>query len=230
MGNGEFFRAGCEACVRLGGVRWVPYGPHAMLIYFADAVGDAAFATGRGISAALEKHPPPGLWEFVPSFTSVLLEFLPDCAFDPEQVVRELAAVAPISIESAPLKRVPVRYDGPDLGRVAEHAGLGEREVAELHAGTIYKVYALGFSPGFPYLGDLDLRLHTPRLSSPRARVPAGAVAIGGEHTGIYPSSGPGGWNLIGTTNLRLFVPEEEQADRRFFLQPGDRVRFEPMK
>jgi len=200
-----------------------------MLVSFADAVGDEAFAMGRGIVAALEKSPPAGLREFVPSFTSVLLEFLPGADFDPERIARALDEVKPLPIESAPLKRVPVRYDGPDLARVAEHAGLSVEEVIELHAGTTYKVYALGFSPGFPYLGDLPRRLHTPRLPSPRTRVPAGAVAIGGEHAGIYPVSGPGGWNLIGTTTLRLFAPEETRVEGRFSLQPGDRIRFERM-
>ena len=101
------------------------------------------------------------------------------------------------------------------------------RDVAELHSSTLYKVYLLGFSPGFPYLGDLDSRLHTPRLPSPRTRVPAGTVAIGGEHTGIYSVEGPGGWNIIGHTKVKLFDPSSDGPEMSL-LRQGDRVRFVP--
>ena len=119
-------------------------------------------------------------------------------------------------------------YDGPDLGRVAEHAGLSEREVIEVHCQPVYRVYSLGFAPGFPYLGDLDPRLRVPRLTTPRVRVPVGAVAIGGEHTGIYPVASPGGWNLIGQTEARLFQPTAAH-EQVFLLRAGDLVRFEPV-
>jgi len=120
---------------------------------------------------------------------------------------------------------IPVIYNGVDLERIAELRQLTMREVVELHSATIYKVYMLGFSPGFPYLGDLDARLHTPRLPSPRTRVPAGAVAIGGEHTGIYSVEGPGGWNIIGHTKIKLFDPGRDGAGM-FLLRQGDRLRF----
>ena len=209
-------------------VRWLPYGPQAVIIYFADAVGEEAFHHGRAVTAALERRPPPGLREFVVSFTSVLLEFLPGHDPDGDSIVAALrdaagAAAAP----PAPPKVIRVRYDGPDLARVAEHARLTERDVIEIHAGTLYRVYSLGFAPGFPYLGDLDPRLRVPRLATPRVRVPAGSVAIGGEHTGIYPLASPGGWNLIGHTDTRLFAPEAAD-EARFFLRAGDTVRFHP--
>jgi KipI family sensor histidine kinase inhibitor len=126
----------------------------------------------------------------------------------------------------AETKVIPVKYDGPDLGVVAERAGLSVAETVEVHAAPEYRVYALGFSPGFPYLGDLDPRLHTPRRATPRARVSAGSVAIGGSHTGIYPTAGPGGWNLIGRTDAVLFDPRGS-AGRQFLLRCGDRVRFQ---
>src|SRR5204862_7859316 len=122
------------------------------------------------------------------------------------------------------VKEIPVIYNGPDLQRVAEHNQLTVAEVCERHAAVIYKVYMLGFSPGFPYLGDLDPCLHTPRLATPRMRVPAGSVAIGGQHTGIYASEPPGGWNIIGHTPVKLFDSEEMS----FLLHPGDRIRFVP--
>ena len=197
-----------------------------MLIYFADEVGETAFRRGRAVTAALDRRPPPGLREFVPSFTSVLLEFFPGTVFDGEHIVATLGESLDERVPAAPVKVIGVTYDGPDIGLVAERAGLSVREVAQVHSTGKYRVYALGFAPGFPYLGDLDPRLHTPRLATPRAKVPAGSVAIGGQHTGIYPFTGPGGWNLIGRTDSVLFDPRRASSER-FLLRPGDLVRFQ---
>ncbi len=213
-------------------MKWLPYGPHALLLQFADRVGDAAFARGRAIAAELEQHPPAGLVEVVPAFTTILLEFDPRVVPDTNSMAidleKRLAHAAEIKPPPAPLKEIPVIYDGPDLQRVAELHRLTIAEVCKIHAATIYKVYMLGFSPGFPYLGDLDPRLHTPRLASPRPRVPAGSVAIGGEHTGIYSVDTPGGWNIIGRILVKLFDPAS-QGEAMFFLRPGDRVKFVPL-
>ena len=124
------------------------------------------------------------------------------------------------------LVEIPVCYDGefgPDLGEVAEHAKLAQAEVIALHTASEYHVAMLGFAPGFPYLLGLDARLHAPRRASPRTRVPAGSVAIGGAQTGIYPRELPGGWRLIGRTPLTLF---DAQRDPPALLAPGQRVRF----
>lgn len=122
------------------------------------------------------------------------------------------------------LHEIPVRYDGPDLARVAEHAGIAIREIIERHTEPEYRVDLIGFAPGFPYLAGLDPALATPRLAQPRLRVEAGSVAIGGSHTGIYPLPGPGGWNVIGFTDTVLFNPSTAQC----LLAPGDRLRFIP--
>ena len=213
-------------------MKWFSYGPDSWLLQFASRVGDEAFARGRAITNEIERHPPPGLIEFVPSFTTVLLEFGPG-TIDAEGISSLAARLHTVTARALPpalVKEIPVVYDGPDLGRVAEAHGLTTREVGELHSATLYKVYLLGFAPGFPYLGDLDARLHTPRLATPRPRVAAGSVAIGGEHTGIYSVDSPGGWNLIGRTNVRLFDPARAGEDERakFLLKPGDQVRFVP--
>lgn len=108
---------------------------------------------------------------------------------------------------------IPVVYGGtggPDLGVVADHCGLTEKQVVELHSSVDYVVWFLGFQPGFPYLGGLSPQLHTPRRAEPRLSVPAGTVAIGGEQTGIYPLTSPGGWQLIGHTAMPLFEPGQE--------------------
>lgn len=125
---------------------------------------------------------------------------------------------------------IPVVYGksaGPDLGEVARHAGLSEKQVVELHASVDYVVWFLGFQPGFPYLGGLPEKLTTPRRDEPRLQVPAGSVGIGGAQTGIYPLASPGGWQLIGHTSLPLFDPRLDEA---VLLRPGDTVRFVPQK
>lgn len=125
---------------------------------------------------------------------------------------------------------IPVVYGnaaGPDLGEVARHAGLSEKQVVELHSSVDYVVWFLGFQPGFPYLGGLPEQLITPRRGEPRVVVPAGSVGIGGQQTGIYPLASPGGWQLIGHTGLPLFDPKREEP---VLLRPGDTVRFVPQK
>ncbi|MGK3144431.1 5-oxoprolinase subunit PxpB [Pantoea sp. C2G6] len=125
---------------------------------------------------------------------------------------------------------IPVIYGGeagPDLAVVAEHAALTPRQVVELHSSSEYVVFFIGFQPGFPYLGGLDARLHTPRRAEPRVKVPAGSVGIGGSQTGVYPLASPGGWQLIGQTRTALFDPQQQPPT---LLRPGDRVRFVPQQ
>ncbi|QOV70160.1 5-oxoprolinase subunit PxpB [Citrobacter sp. BDA59-3] len=125
---------------------------------------------------------------------------------------------------------IPVIYGGeagPDLPDVARHTGLTQKQVVELHSSIDYVVWFLGFQPGFPYLGGLPENLATPRRAEPRVRVPAGSVAIGGAQTGIYPLETPGGWNLIGRTELPLFNPSLSEP---VLLRPGDTLRFIPRK
>ena len=215
-------------------MKWIPYGPNAWLVQFADRIGDEAFAKGRAIVAELERHPPAGLLEIVPAFTTVLLEFDPhesrDQAGPLSELTAQLEGATAIETPEGPMKPIPIVYDGPDLERVARLNQLSVEQVRELHAAPIYRVYMLGFAPGFPYLGELNPRLHTARLASPRPRVPAGSVGIGGEHTGIYTVDSPGGWNIIGHTALKIFEPERSQTNdaAMFHLKQGDRVKFVP--
>jgi inhibitor of KinA len=213
-------------------MKWIPYGPDAWLLQFAGHLDDKVAARGRAIACELERRPVPGLLEYVVAFTTVLFEFAPGTG---SEAVRRalglrLSRAARGKLPRTPVKEIPVCYDGPDLERVAAHHGLEIKEVIERHLRPIYQVYALGFSPGFPYLGQLDSSLHTPRLASPRARVAAGSVAIGGAHTGIYSVDGPGGWNIIGRTSVKLFTGGAWEPGTPpgslFLLHPGDRVRF----
>ena len=170
-----------------------------------------------------------GILNLHPAYTSVLVDFDPHL-FDhdeAEALVRQ--RLESDSAEAPPPARVveiPVHYGGgfgPDLGDVARHTGLSEERVVELFSHAEYVVYFVGFSTCFPYLGGLPPELATPRLSAPRKSVPVGSVAIGGPQAGIYPLSSPGGWRLIGRTDLRLFDPAATPPP---LLRIGDRVRF----
>ena len=160
-----------------------------------------------------------GVEELVPAARTVLVKgALP--------AVRE--ALAHVDLTHAPETRsrevtIPVTYDGPDLGLVAETAGISTDEVVELHTGATYEVAFCGFAPGFGYLTGLPEILQQPRLDSPRTKVPTGSVGIAGEFTAAYPRSTPGGWRLIGRTEITLFDPK---AETPALLAPGDQVRF----
>ena len=170
----------------------------------------------------------PHVVEVVPGMNNLTIVFDP-LAGDPAWLAAELAAAwerATVGRPSAREIEIPVSYGGefgPDLADVAAHTGLDAEEVVRRHAQGEYVVFFLGFQPGFAYLGGLDASLHTPRRAAPRIEVPAGAVGIGGAQTGIYPAAAPGGWQLIGRTELALFDPARTPPT---LLQPGDRVRF----
>lgn len=214
----------------LEGLRLVPCGDRALLCYLGDHLDDATNQRVHGLARAL-RGAHPAVVEVTPGFHTVLVEY------DPVRIrlenltalVEEAAAGASGAAEDGRAVEIPVVYGGeygPDLEDVAAHAGLPADQVVARHAGRPYRVYCLGFSPGFPYLGDLDPALAMPRLADPRVRVPGGSVGIGGAQTGIYPAESPGGWRLIGRTPVRLFDPGRTPPA---LLQPGDRVRFVPI-
>jgi inhibitor of KinA len=139
-------------------------------------------------------------------------------------------AISDSASAPAPPLQISVRYggeDGPDLQRLAKAKNLSEAEFISLHSRAKYVVLAVGFMPGFGYLGGLPKRLHTPRLATPRTQVPAGSVAIGATYTGVYPFESPGGWNIIGRAKLTLFDPSQPQPAK---LHVGQIVRFKPVK
>jgi KipI family sensor histidine kinase inhibitor len=201
-------------------------GEAAMAVEFGDAIDLKLNAKVRALDQEISSHPFPGFIEAVPTYRSLLVHFDPLRAAFHEVAdhLRRLAKRAS-GKRSLPalLKEVPVVYDGEDLDAVARGAGLSRAEVVALHSGTEYRVYMLGFSPGFAYMGMLPEAIATPRLATPRTRIPAGAVAIAGRQTAVYPSATPGGWNLIGRSSLPLFDPKSSPPT---FFSPGDRVRF----
>jgi KipI family sensor histidine kinase inhibitor len=208
-------------------MRIEPLGERALLIHLGEHVDAELNACALALADALRAAQLPGVLDVAPAYASVCVRHAP--------LAREhLAAVIPAFVErTKPLAatsevhiEMPVCYDGefgPDLADVAQRAQLDPREVIARHTSAEYRVAMLGFAPGFPYLLGLDAALHTARRASPRTRVPAGSVAIGGAQTGIYPRELPGGWNLIGRTPLRLF---DAELDPPALLTPGASVRF----
>lgn len=212
--------------------RFLPAGECALSVEFAPEISPETSQRVRALLSALDRSPPAGLRDLVPSYRALLI------LYDPLELEYErLTALVEELLEdstpsAAPSRHVtlPVCYGadfGPDLRDVAERAGLTIDEVIAIHSEAEYLVYFLGFAPGFPYLGGLDARLSTPRLPRPRTSVPAGSVGIGGEQTGVYSLSTPGGWRLLGRTPVPLYNPA---APEPFLLRAGDRLRFEAVE
>jgi inhibitor of KinA len=211
-----------------------PLGDAALVLEFGHEIDEAALARVRALTTSLESDLPAGVTDIVPAFASVTVFYDLAQAGSYEQLCAELktraarAASRP-PFETARLVEIPVCYGGEfgsDLDDVAAHAGLAADEAVALHSGVEYRVHAIGFAPGFPYLGGLPARLHMPRRATPRIEVPAGTVGIGGAQTGVYPLATPGGWNLIGRTPLALFRAQE---DPPALLRAGDSVKFRPI-
>lgn len=173
----------------------------------------------------------PGVLELIPTYRSLLVSFDPN--------VTNLETIQEVVLQSdgeydspsspSAVVMIPTLYGGdygPDIDYVAKNSGMTLDQVIEIHSGTDYMVYMMGFSPGFPYLGGLDSRLATGRLDSPRSSIPAGSVGIADDQTGVYPIASPGGWQLIGRTPVVLFAPE---TDPPAVINAGDFVRFVPL-
>lgn len=179
----------------------------------------------QALARALVRHAPSGVSDVVPSYGSVYVEVDAD-RMRSADVDRWIASCRDDDAGSDGRDvELPVRYGGPDLAELAEAAGMSEREAIALHAEPTYRVYALGFLPGFPFLGEVAPPLRRPRRPRPRSLVPVHSVAVAGPQTGVYALPSPGGWNLIGTALEALYDPSR---DPPFLLEPGDRVRFVP--
>jgi inhibitor of KinA len=207
----------------------VPAGDAAVIVEFEERIDPVINARAIALAEALAASPRQGIRDIVPTFRSVAVYFDPllieyDRLLDR---LHTLAAVAPSQPSATtPPVRVPVRYGGefgPDLADVARFAGATEDEVVEWHTSTTYRVFMLGFVPGFAYMGLVDARIAAPRRTTPRTKVPAGSVGIAGGQTGIYPSETPGGWQIIGRTAVKPF---DLQRPRPVLFAAGDVVQF----
>jgi KipI family sensor histidine kinase inhibitor len=210
--------------------RVAPLGECALTLTFGGTVDAATSARVRAAAHAVRAAGIPAVHDVVPAYTalSVFYDPLHTSYAEIADAVSALAASAGMDDGSREgrLVEIPVRYDGPDLAEVATACGLTPAEVVARHGGAEYRVYLLGFAPGFAYLGDLDPALRLPRRESPRTRVPTGSVAIAGAQTAVYPLATPGGWHLLGTTEMAMW---DVARDPPALLAVGDRVRFVPV-
>ncbi|MFX0592350.1 5-oxoprolinase subunit PxpB [Melissospora conviva] len=202
-----------------GELRALPAGPRALLLETPTP------AYARALAAELRRRRDRGELGVIDEIVGGEVTVLVDGVDDPAGLaVRVRSWVVPAGADGdGPLVEVPVRYDGADLTEIARRWGVSEPAAVRLHTAVDYRVAFCGFAPGFAYLTGLPQRLHLPRRDTPRTRVPAGAVALAGAYAGIYPRSSPGGWQLIGRTELLLFDAGREAPA---LLTPGTRVRF----
>jgi len=212
-------------------VRFLTCGDTAVTVEFGDRIDRIVSEAVLRLNARVRDANLPGVVETVPTFRSLTVHYDP-LATSPAILIPGIAnLVDDARDETNPSKlwRVPACYatsHAPDLADVAHRTGLSPEEIVHLHAGIRFHVYMLGFAPGYPYMGDLPLRMMLPRRTDPRTRVPAGSIAIAAGMTAIYPVESPGGWHLIGATPIRLFDP---RGSRPALFKPGDTVRFEPI-
>ena len=210
--------------------RILPTGDRALTVEFGNEIDEHINARLMGFISYLSDERIKGIEEFVPSFRAVLIHYNPAIlSYSAMEKIVKKALEAPLheNTRHKRIVKIPVCYDkqyGPDIEDVAKHAGMSVDEVIKIHTATPYLVYMLGFQPGFPYLGGLDERIHTPRLETPRIKLEAGSVGIGGGQTGLYPMESPGGWRIIGVTPVRCYNPEK---DKPIPYMAGDHIKFE---
>jgi len=204
-------------------------GDRSLLAAYGTGVDQAVNDKVRRMATLINNQKLPGIDAVVPSYCTLSVHYNPlkigfselrDVLWALEKKLNQADIPEPRTID------IPVRYGdefGPDIDFVAQHNGISADEVIQIHTCSAYHIFAIGFAPGFCYLGGLSPRLHAPRLETPRVRVAAGSVGIAGAQTGVYPLASPGGWRLIGRTPLRLFAPERPQP---ILYQAGDTIRF----
>ena len=215
--------------------RVVPAGDSAILIEVGSEIDLQTNSKVFVLARLIKSAGMPAVSEIIPSYRSLLVNYDPLVTRYDEmlekmiEIVVQSETVTDHLVESKTIE-LPVVYGGeygPDINTVADHAGLSIPEVIDIHSATDYRVYMIGFAPGFPYLGGLDKRIATPRLKTPRIEVPAGSVGIADTQTGVYPHASPGGWLLIGRTTLKLFDMSKSDPS---LITSGSTVRFIPVK
>ena len=204
-------------------VRTHPLGDSALLAELGTRLDTALNTRAIALAAALKKR--RDVRQAIAGYASVTVHFDPDqTTYDSlTNAIERLASKRPPMAEPGRVHRIPVSYDGPDMDAVAAQLNLTPKQIVDLHTRPIYRVFLVGFVPGWAYLGPLPEELDLPRRHVPRTQVPAGSVAMAGRQTGIYPLPSPGGWHLIGRTPVKLFLPD---SDPPCLFRAGDRVKF----
>ena len=203
-------------------------GDSTIVVEFSQRIDPSIHARVSALAAMIRRTVPEGVRDIIESYCAVTVEFDP-LRTDIDHVIKLLQSKVNKNgaFQAGREITLPVCYGGehgPDLECVARFAKCSETEVIEAHLSRDYLVYMLGFRPGFAYMGSVDSRIAIPRRATPRLKVPIGSVGLAGYQTGVYPSTGPGGWQLIGRSSARLFVPESKEP---FLLRGGDVIRFE---
>lgn len=209
--------------------RFLTAGDRALLVQYGKEINEINNDCVSQLAAWLEEQSVEGIQELVPTYCSLMVCYDPS-VITYHKLVQRLKGFKPQDLGNAKGEKriweIPCVYDGEDLASMEELCQLSKEEIIELHSGRDYRIYMLGFLPGFVYLGGLDERIHAPRLDSPRTAIPAGSVAIGGGQTGIYPIASPGGWRLLGRTPLKLYDPERSEP---ILCKAGEYIRFVPI-
>ena len=222
-------------------IRILTAGDSSLLIEFGDEISpDINRRIAATVELMREQHI-EGVVDVIPAFCSLLVNYDPR-VIRYEKLKKRMESMVRMDIKLGEGKRkifeIPVLYGGeygPDLGAIAEHAGISEEEVIRIHSSRDYLIYMLGFIAGFPYLGGMSKEIATPRLQSPRVKIPGGSVGIAGEQTGVYPIDSPGGWQLIGLTPVKMYdpnraVPILPEAGQYIKFRPIDRKEFEQIQ
>ncbi|MBA39746.1 MAG: allophanate hydrolase [Dehalococcoidia bacterium] len=211
---------------------FAPMGDSALMVVAGNSISVEVNEKVHNMISIIKEQDWPGIKEIVPTYSSFVIHFDP-FIFSSDGLIACVADLWDCKEVSEETKTktvlIPTLYGsdyGLDLESVSEFTNLSVEEVIDIHSETEYLVYALGFSPGFPYLGGLDPRIHCPRLETPRISVPKGSVAIADSQTGVYPVSSPGGWRLIGQTPVTMFDPDRSDPS---IVNPGDYIRFVPI-
>ncbi|WP_138419911.1 5-oxoprolinase subunit PxpB [Aquibacillus sediminis] len=213
-----------------------PLNDHAVIIELGNEINLEVHKKVKTVTTLLDNDPFDWMVEYVPSFTTVTVYYDPVKVYQDtnrlpyelvcQQINNVMKDQTTVTFEEQRVIDIPVCYGGelgPDLDDVAKYNQLTKQEVIDIHTGGEYVVYAIGFAPGFPYIGGMSAEIATPRRQSPRVTIPAGSVGIAGEQTGVYPVDTPGGWQLIGNTPMKLFQPNQQPPS---LLQAGDQIKF----
>lgn len=213
-------------------IKLMPAGDSALVVEFGDKIDENVNAHVHALARKIEEQHIEGIVEVVPTFRSVLVQYdVFVCSYSKisDMILGLADHLDGFDKTTKKIVKIPCCYGarfGPDLADMEKLTGLDRDEIIAIHSATDYKIYMLGFLPGFVYLGGLDKRIEVPRLKTPRVKIRKGAVGIGGNQTGIYPMDSPGGWRLMGATPIDLY---DENREPPILLAAGEYIRFVPI-